>query len=141
MYDKFNIFFKKCMNNKTYWNVIYLCFFLFILSLTPILSKSYYKIFTNTLLQICLIIIILLTSLYNKKLTIIVLITYCISYSYAIITKYNNLVFERFDMNTGLGIFPKTKKNESLESIIDNEKNVKILWSDNYLGKQLGLNK
>jgi len=141
MYDKFNIFFKKCMNNKTYSNTIYLCFYLFILSLSPILSKGYYKIFKNTLLQICLIIIILLTSLYNKKLTIVILLAYCISYSYAIITKYNNLVFENFDMDTGLEIFPKTKKNESLKSMIDNEKNVKILWSDNYLGKQLGLNK
>lgn len=137
MEDKFNRFFNKSMKNETYNNIIYFCFFIFILTLTPILSKKYFEVFKNSIFQVMSIILIILVSLYNKNLAVIILMAYAISYSYAIITSYNKSIFEKFVSDDILEVPEQEDKFEPTDKII----NAEVLWSSNYLGRELGLNK
>lgn len=137
MEDKFNRFFNKSMKNETYNNIIYFCFFVFILTLTPILSKKYFEVFKNSIFQVMSIILIILVSLYNKNLAVIILMAYAISYSYAIITSYNKSIFEKFVSDDILEVPEQEDKFEPTDKII----NAEVLWSSNYLGRELGLNK
>ena len=137
MEDKFNRFFNKSMKNETYNNIIYFCFFVFILTLTPILSKKYFEVFKNSIFQVMSIILVILVSLYNKNLAVIILMAYTISYSYAIITSYNKSIFEKFVSDDILEVPEQEDKFEPTDKII----NAEVLWSSNYLGRELGLNK
>jgi hypothetical protein len=137
MEDKFNRFFNKSIKNETYNNIIYFCFFIFILTLTPILSKKYFEVFKNSIFQVMSIILIILVSLYNKNLAVIILMAYAISYSYAIITSYNKSIFEKFVSDDILKVPEQEDKFEPTDKII----NAEVLWSSNYLGRELGLNK
>jgi hypothetical protein len=137
MEDKFNRFFNKSIKNETYNNIIYFCFFIFILTLTPILSKKYFEVFKNSIFQVMSIILIILVSLYNKNLAVIILMAYAISYSYAIITSYNKSIFEKFVSDDILEVPEQEDKFEPTDKII----NAEVLWSSNYLGRELGLNK
>jgi predicted membrane protein len=125
------------MKNETYNNIIYFCFFIFILTLTPILSKKYFEVFKNSIFQVMSIILIILVSLYNKNLAVIILMAYAISYSYAIITSYNKSIFEKFVSDDILEVPEQEDKFEPTDKII----NAEVLWSSNYLGRELGLNK
>jgi hypothetical protein len=83
------------------------------------------------------IILVILVSLYNKNLAVIILMAYTISYSYAIITSYNKSIFEKFVSDDILEVPEQEDKFEPTDKII----NAEVLWSSNYLGRELGLNK
>ena len=144
MEDKFNKFFKKLMLNDKNSSILYCCFFLFILVLTPILSKKYYDVVKNPLFQVMSLVIIILVAFYNKNLAIIIFMAYAISYSYALITSYNEYIFDNFTGTLDLDVNISDEENSYFDFKYNPShkiKNVAVLWGSNYLGREIGLNK
>ena len=132
------------MLNDIYSSILYCCFFIFILVLRPILSKKYYDVIKNPLFQVMSLVIIILITFYNKNLAIIVFLAYAISYSYAIITSYNEYIFDNFtgtlDLDANISAEDDSKFNFKYNPS-QKIKNVSVLWGSNYLGREIGLNK
>ena len=124
----------------TYLSIIMI--FIYIIFISQNIPKSYCTFFTNPIFQIILYFIVIIFSKINKTLAIFFMILIVITSTFIYFTKTNEIIFEDFKVIKNINFTKIIKKNNNIliNKLKNKLKNIKLIWSESKLGKNLGLN-